>query len=232
MSQETTASTGGSGTAADFYAPQETSEAGRLSYGDSLGGDNLGGIPGQDKSAAREPQNESLLVRGTEQTKTNEDSAQDASFSAHIPDSPQGYDLGLPKHVQVDQGLAGDFQKEAFELGLSQGQAKRLAGLYSRHAQAAEEAQGNVLRGAVDGWEREIQARPAFREDRMHAQRVLAQYGGQELNDLMNETFIGSHPVMFEFMTKIGKALAEPSLRGRGAGGDGGLNFYPSMRRS
>ena len=73
-----------------------------------------------------------------------------------------------------------------------------------------------ALATAKTGWEAEIKASPTFRADYDHARRALTQFGNRELFGIMDETLIGSHPVMFRFMAQVGRALAEPGFRGRG----------------
>ncbi len=142
--------------------------------------------------------------------------------AAKVPDTPEGYDLKFDPKTQVDNGLLGDFRKTARELGLTQGQAQKLGSMYEARMAEADrrmaEAQTRALLEARKGWEAEITARPSFHAEKGHIQAALRQFGDRELFDLLDQTNLGSHPKMWDFMAKVGKALAEPGFRGETAG--------------
>lgn len=155
--------------------------------------------------------------------------------SAKVPDTPEGYDLKFDPKTQVDNGLLDDFRKTAKELGLTQGQAQKLGGMYEARMADAEkrmaEAQTKALLEARKGWEGEISKRPGFEAERGHIQAALRQFGDTELFDLLDQTNLGSHPKMWDFMAKVGKALAEPGFRGEntGQGKSAAEVLYPNM---
>lgn len=130
-----------------------------------------------------------------------------------VPEKADGYTLDHKAFADADPAIVHLFKTEAHSLGLSQKQAKGLADFY----QKAEAAQMQNLQTAKTGWEADIMNRPTFQKDITDARRVLAQYGSQEMIQMMNETALGSHPVFYDFMVKVGKALAEPETRGGGA---------------
>ena len=147
----------------------------------------------------------------------------DAAADAAVPDKPDGYALKFAEGLTIDNALLGGFQNTAHELGLSKGQAQKLADMYTKHmgesAASFQEAQAKALTEAERSWRAEIEARPGFKQEVGDARRVLAQYGSSELNAIMDQSLMGSHPVFFDFVVKVGKALAEPELRGM-AGSD------------
>lgn len=136
-----------------------------------------------------------------------------------VPEKPDGYELKFGEETQVDTELLADFQKAAHELGIPQGQAQKLAEMYEAYAAKAEEravaSQQKALDTAAANWEAEIEKTPTFTQDREHIRSALRQYGDQELYDLLNQTNLGSHPKMWAFMAKVGKALAEPGFHGQ-----------------
>lgn len=142
--------------------------------------------------------------------------------AAQVPDTPEGYDLKFDRNTQVDTALLDDFRKTAREAGLTRGQAQQLSSMYeARMAEAATrmaEAQTKALLEARKGWEGEISRRPAFEAERGHIQAALRQFGDAELFDLLDQTNLGSHPKMWDFMARVGKALAEPGFRGENTG--------------
>lgn len=158
-----------------------------------------------------------------------------ADPAAVVPESPDGYALEFAEGTVLDEVLLGSFKTTAHELGISQGQAQKLADLYAGHvaakADAMQQEQAAALRTAVDGWEQTIKSSPTFAADKEHAQRALVQYGNPELFQVIDDTLIGSHPAMFSFMAAVGKALAEPVTRGNGASGplDAAKILYPNL---
>ena len=143
--------------------------------------------------------------------------------AAVVPDKPDGYALKFADGLDVDNTLLGGFKNTAHELGLNQNQAQKLADMYVKHmtdsAKSFNDAQTKALSEAQQGWEKEITSRPAFKQEASDARRVMAQYGSPELNAIMDQSLMGSHPVFFDFVVKVGKALAEPDVRGM-AGSD------------
>ena len=149
---------------------------------------------------------------------------------AQVPESPDGYTLAFGEGVTVDTGLLGTFQTTAHELGLNQGQAQKLAELYATHTAGAEQKQTAALKQTVTGWEKEITASPGFEGQNADAQRALASFGSAELFEVMDQTLIGSHPAMFNFMANIGKALAEPDFKGKGGNGSSSMSTEEYLR--
>ena len=138
-----------------------------------------------------------------------------------VPAGPDGYELEFAETTQVDQDLLSDFQKAAHELGISRSKAQKLASMYEAYASRAAEhvraGQQKVLEAAKTRWEAEIQSSAGFAQEREHARSALRQYGDAELYDLLDQTNLGSHPKMWAFLSKVGKALAEPGFHGRGS---------------
>ena len=141
-----------------------------------------------------------------------------ADPDAEVPDKPEGYDLKFAEGTEVDTALLDSFRKGALEMGLTRGQAQKLGSLYEAHMKGAAERvqaeQTKALLAARKAWEAEITSQPNFREDLGRIQNALRQFGDKELFDLLDQTNLGSHPKMFAFMAKIGKALAEPRFHG------------------
>lgn len=157
-----------------------------------------------------------------QQQQAQKDDVQKAAGEADavVPDKPEGYALQFAEGLAVDDALLGGFKNTAHELGLNQSQAQKLADMYVKHqkesATSMHAAQAKALDDARQGWEKEITARPGFKQEVGDARRVLVQYGSPELSAIMDQSLMGSHPVFFDFVVKVGKALAEPELRGMG----------------
>ena len=147
---------------------------------------------------------------------------EEADPMAAIPATPDGYDLKFGEDVTVDEGLLKSFKDEAHSLGIPQGQAQKLADFYVKHMgesfKGIQQAQNNAMLEAKKGWEAEITSRPEFKQEVADARRTLKAFGGPELDPLLNQSMLGSHPAFFDFVVKVGKALAEPDARGAGYG--------------
>lgn len=159
---------------------------------------------------------------GQEQPKAKEGEEPKADPAAQVPDKAEGYELTFARDTQVDAALLDGFRKTALEIGLTKGQAQKLGSLYEAHMKEAgarmQEEQTRALLQARKAWEAEITSQPGFREDLGRIQAALRQFGDRELYELLDQTNLGSHPKMFAFMAKIGRALAEPGFHGGAAG--------------
>lgn len=135
-----------------------------------------------------------------------------------VPDAPDGYEISFATNsARLDDNdpvVVNMFKAEAHALGLSKKQAQGMAEMYVK----TEEAQMQKLQEAKKGWEADITSRPTFAQDIADARRVLVQYGNQDMIKMMEDTALGSHPVFYDFMVKVGKALAEPNAIGHGEG--------------
>ena len=97
---------------------------------------------------------------------------------------------------------------------------------------SALEARGKQLADAEEGWIKEIKAMPDFEAKKADATRAMEQFGKPELVELFNNTRLGSHPALFNFVATVGKLLAEPGfVRSKGGTGDLSLaeKLYPNQ---
>ncbi|GHV58472.1 peptidase [Deltaproteobacteria bacterium] len=139
-----------------------------------------------------------------------------------VPLAPGGYALKFAEGTEVDTALLTGFQQTAHDLGLTTGQAQKLADLYAaRVAEQGRELEGRkqeALQSYIETQNAEIKKRPNFTAEFALARKTLHEFGGPELTEALNQTGLGSHPALFEFMAKVGQALGEPEMRG-GPGG-------------
>lgn len=212
MADEQDMVSGGEGTGTDGG---NASDNGNQEQGSELKGNSLmtkgeGENGGQDADKAP----------GKEQGKEGDKGADDPA--AKVPDKPDGYALKFTEGTRVDSEMLAGFQKTAHELGISQGKAQKLAEMYEAHAAKAGERavaeRQKVIDAATAEWEAEIAKSPTFTQDREHIRSALRQYGDPELYELLDQTNLGSHPKMWGFMAKVGKALAEPGFHGKNSG--------------
>ena len=134
------------------------------------------------------------------------------------PETPEGYKLSFAEGTEVDAELLGQFQKMAHEMGLSLGQTQKMADFYAGHmaglGQKYQEAQVQALNDYITARNAEIQARPNYKEEIVLAKKTLKEFGSDELAQIFQQTGMGSHPGMFDFVVKVGRALSEPGIKG------------------
>lgn len=209
-------------TAADMAGATGGAEQGQAAAGaDAASSQAQAQSQGQDSGRTLLTQQDDAA--GQQQAQKDDVSKTPGEADTVVPDKPDGYALKFSDGIEVDNTLLGGFKNTAHELGLNQNQAQKLADMYVKHmsdsAKTFNDAQSKALSEAQQGWEKEITSRPAFKQEVADARRVMAQYGSQELNAIMDQSLMGSHPVFFDFVVKVGKALAEPEVRGM-AGSD------------
>ena len=134
------------------------------------------------------------------------------------PETPEGYALNFADGTEVDAELLGQFQKTAHEMGLPLGQAQKMADLYAGHMadlnQKYQEAQFQALNDYINTQNAELAKRPGFQEELGLARKTLKEFGSDALAEVFQQTAMGSHPAMFDFVVKVGKALGEPGFKG------------------
>lgn len=120
--------------------------------------------------------------------------------------------------VEIDKGLADQFTPVFKELGLTQEQADKLVGVYAQRIAADAKTQQEALveqwQAKVKGWEETARKDTEYGGEHFDAnlkiaQQALSKYSSQELNKLLVETGLGSHPDLIRAFVRIGKATAE-----------------------
>ncbi len=157
---------------------------------------------------------------GKKEEPTKELTPEEAAL-AKTPESPEGYSLNFSEGVEVDAPILDSFTKAAHDMGLTQGQAQKLASFYEGEIQgvfarleAAREKEFIAARGA---WLEEIKGDPQYARKEHHVGLALAGFGDQKFFDIMNQTGLGDHPVMFDFLARIGNKLGELGFKGLGS---------------
>ena len=150
--------------------------------------------------------------------------AEDADPAKAVPEGPDGYQFEFEQDVKVDEAMLGGFREVAHQLGITQEQAQKLAGFYAGQVKqlnaAALETSAKQAAETEQGWVNEIKALPDFESRKADAGRAMERFGTPKFVELLNQTRLGSHPELFNFVATIGKALAEPNMV-RSEGGSG-----------
>jgi len=132
------------------------------------------------------------------------------NFLKGAPKSHEEY--ALPAELPND--VVDWYKKTAHDAGLSQEQAKKVVDKYielNRDFAAKQEEQMKIQ---TTNWANELKAEigNAFDNRIQVAKRAVENFGGQELKDILNQTGLGSHPVVVKMFAKIGESLLEDSL--------------------
>ena len=147
-----------------------------------------------------------------------------------VPLSPEGYVFDFSSGVAVDEQALAAFKEVACEQGISQQQAASIASLYAELVEQQAAGEQATLAESEEAWLKELRQGRYYAKTVASARLTMERFGSPELNDLLNETRLGSHPALVRFVAKIGEELGEPVfMRGKGHGKTGKLNFYETM---
>lgn len=136
------------------------------------------------------------------------------------------YSLQMPEGIEVDQelldALGGDFK----ELGLTNGQAQKLADKFIEVQSKRMEERSNAWGETVSGWVETAKADKEIGGDKWDAtvataQRAVNTLGTPELKEYLNASFGGNHPELIRFMAKVGAMIKEDNPAAGGAEGRG-----------
>ncbi len=135
--------------------------------------------------------------------------------------APETYEFKVPEGMEgltIDQAMADQFTPVFKELGLNQAQADKLVAAYAQKVaadtQTAQDAMVAEWQGRVRGWEESARkdaeyGGAEFDANLSIAKQALQRYSTPELDALLIETGLGSHPDLVRAFVRIGKATAE-----------------------
>jgi hypothetical protein len=126
------------------------------------------------------------------------------------------YNLQLPEGVELDQQLAEAAFPVFKELGINQGQAQKLAEMFSTYRQADAQAVTSAWENQQKTWVKDAKSDPEYATDGWDttveiANRALKQYGTPELAKALRETGMGNHPELIRYFYRIGKGISDDS---------------------
>lgn len=127
------------------------------------------------------------------------------------------YAFKAPEGVELDAAQVGEFTTIAKELKLPAEAAQKIADIaIKREVARAEAHRAQVVKwGEEVGKDKEL----GTPEAQAAARNVIDTYGTPELKALLNSTGLGNHPELVRMATKIGKAMSEDTIRGKGDAG-------------
>lgn len=117
---------------------------------------------------------------------------------------------------ELFKGLA----PEAHRLGLTRQQYAGIARAFDQRAAEHLSTQENAKSRQLETWEQELKEKhgEAFDQNMELARGLVNEIGGDPMVELLEETGLGSHPVVVNFMTKVARLFAEDEILGVGAG--------------
>jgi len=151
--------------------------------------------------------------------------------------TPETYELSLPENALIPDTRLAAVEEYARGAGLSNENAQSLVDMSNQVAIETTEALKADLARESNEWAAQVKSDPDmggtnFDATVVNAQKALARFGSQELNDALKSTGLGNNPFVVRFLSGIGKALGE----GGNVDGDsvataksGPDLFYPDM---
>lgn len=153
-----------------------------------------------------------------------------------VPDDGK-YTFAMPEGMQLDEKLAVAVSPVMKEIGLTRGQAQKLADVLADQRKAegeafAKSAAGRQFMamnaygknyGQPDQWSQMAEKDAEIGGEKWNgsvevAQRALAKFGTPALRDFLMVSGGGNHPEVIRFMTRVGNAISDD----KPAHGDGG----------
>lgn len=154
-------------------------------------------------------------AKPAEQTKDKAESAKTGEEAKKEvkPAAPERYELKLPEGSLLGDTLLEKTASFAKERGFS-----------NEHAQAVVEHTNSVFASLIEEEKKALEAQSekwvescrtgkfggdAFKENAAAVERLVAAYGSQDFKELVNQTRLGNHPALWEFLASIAQASKE-----------------------
>lgn len=139
---------------------------------------------------------------------------------------PDKYEFNLPEGVELDEAKAEEFSAIAKEVKLSNEDASKFVGLYTKAQAEAFEAQVATWNKQLDEWKEaatkdEEFGGAKFQESVGNAKRALDVFGNEKLKEALNQSGMGNHPEIIRMLSKVGAAAGDDSfVFGKAAGAE------------
>lgn len=138
--------------------------------------------------------------------------------------APAPLKLKVPEGLQADGKLMAGFEPVARELGLDSEKAQRLVDLYAGRALEAQQEAIEAHQKQVEQWAADVKSDKElggdhFPETMQLVANVMTRFQDPALLEVLNKSGLGNHPALVRFVTKLGRAIADDSIKGAGGGG-------------
>jgi hypothetical protein len=126
-------------------------------------------------------------------------------------------DLTLPKDSLIDAATAASVKEFAKERGLNQEQAQAILERENKALQTFQKGQSERLIAQEKEWRKLAEADKeiggdAFNENLVLAKRGLEAFASEGFVEFLENSGLGSHPVVLKTFARIGKAIAEDKI--------------------
>lgn len=173
---------------------------------------------------------------GAEEDKKEGDDAKkddDKADPADVVPEDGVYTLELPDGMEVDEELSTAAFPVFKELGLTNAQANKLAGVYAEHASKQAEANQTAWQQMNTDWQKAAKADKelqgeGFEKTVAIADRALEKLGTPKLLEDMATFGWANHPEFIRFAYRAGKLIADDSTE---TGGSAGADATPAEER-
>jgi hypothetical protein len=215
---------GGEGTGSEASTDTQTTQGADAAAGTGEGVVLGGGKPADGNGA----EGNDTQAAADDKTKTEGQDTQAAGEADPLDVVPEDgkYELTLPEGVEIDTQLAEAVFPAFKEIGLTTGQANKLAEAFAAYrAQEGETANTQWERRNRD-WQGAAKADKTYADvgyDNavVSANRAIDQFGDAELVDALKVSGMGNHPAMIRAFYKAGAAMADDKTeRGSNNGTD------------
>lgn len=157
---------------------------------------------------------ESMIGKDKIVLPTNESEWSEAYNKLGRPETAEGYDVSLPENTPIDENFFSGFKQAAHDAGLNQAQLQKLTEWYTgetgKAIQDQQLSQENAYNDSVAALKHTWGEK--FDQNLNLANRVLDQFGSDELSALLDQTGLDNNPVMTEFLFNVSKLSSEGTL--------------------
>jgi hypothetical protein len=124
------------------------------------------------------------------------------------------YDIKLSDGIELDAALLEKASPVMKEIGLTNAQATKLAGVLAETRKAEFDALNERHQKVTTDWQNEIKADKDFGGDNLdtslnNANRVIATFGDDAFRRDLTEIGMGNHPGLFRLLVRVGNALSD-----------------------
>ncbi len=146
--------------------------------------------------------------------KEGDDKKQEPKDPADLVPEDGKYDIKLEDGIELDQALLERASPVMKELGLTNAQASKLAGVIAEQRKIEYDALSERQQKITSDWQQEIRTDKDFGGENLtaslnNANRVIATFGDDALKRDLVEIGIGNHPGLFRLLARVGNALSD-----------------------
>lgn len=153
-----------------------------------------------------------------EHDKTKPQEGDDKNKAASDPENsvPEDgkYTIALGDGIELDEALLEKASPVMKEIGLTNAQATKLAGVLAEQRKTEYDALNERHQKITEDWQKEIRTDKDFggdhlKENVLKADRVIATFGDDAFRRDLVELGIGNHPGLFRLLARVGNALSD-----------------------